>query len=65
LIINGQIEEAEALFKHIASKNGKPIAERFIEEVKEESNTPKTDKLRVILQAPVLFKRTLLLFYLW
>ncbi|KAF6040829.1 hypothetical protein EB796_000862 [Bugula neritina] len=65
LIINGQIEEAEALFKHIASKNGKHTVERFIEEVKEESNTPKTDKLRVILQAPVLFKRTLLLFYLW
>ncbi|KAF6040834.1 hypothetical protein EB796_000867 [Bugula neritina] len=65
LVTKGKHKEAENMFLHMASVNGKTLPENFMNELKEGEEAAVTEKLKSILKAPVLLKRTAISFYLW
>ncbi|KAF6040830.1 hypothetical protein EB796_000863 [Bugula neritina] len=65
LVTKGKHNEAENMFRHMASVNGKTLPENFMDELKEGEEAAVTEKLKSILKAPVLLKRTAILVYLW
>ena len=65
LVTKGRHEEAEALFHHIAKMNGKSVPDGMMEQLKEDEKSAVTEKLKSIIHAPVLLKRTAIFLYLW
>jgi len=65
LVTKGKHKEAEKIFLHMASVNGKTLPENFMDKLKEGEEAAVTEKLKSILKAPVLLKRTAISFYLW
>jgi len=65
LVTKGKHKEAESMFLHMAGVNGKTLPENFMEELKEGEEAAVKEKLKSILKAPVLLKRTAILIYLY
>ena len=66
LLTHGKHEEAEKLLKSIAKMNdGYPLPDGVMESLKEDEEEAITEKVKEIFKAPVLLKRTAVLFCLW
>ena len=65
LVTKGRHEEAETLFHHIAKMNGKSVPDGMMEQLKEDEKSAVTEKLKSIIHAPALLKRTAIFLYLW